>query len=94
MRRSEDIVRSSGCDWTIVRPAGLFDTAAVSDYRMVAGPRLPGRFTSRADLADALLRQVVDARDARAVVEVLTVEGVPRLIDILRKDTTPVVTLC
>ncbi|MFH9672187.1 NAD(P)-dependent oxidoreductase [Streptomyces sp. NPDC017405] len=86
MRRSEDIVRSSGCDWTIVRPAGLFDAAAVSAYRMAAGPRLPGRFTSRADLADALLRQVVDARDARAVVEVRTVEGVPGFIGMLRKE--------
>ena len=86
MRRSEEIVRRSDRDWTIVRPAGLFDTAAVSDYRMAAGPRLPGRFTSRADLADALLRQVVEDRDVRAVVEVRTVDGVPSLLDILRKE--------
>jgi len=86
MRRSEEIVRRSDCAWTIVRPAGLFDTAAVSDYRMAAGPRLPGRFTSRADLADALLRQVVEDRDVRAVVEVRTLEGVPSMLDIIRKE--------
>jgi uncharacterized protein YbjT (DUF2867 family) len=86
MRRSEEIVRGSDCDWTIIRPAGLFDTAAVSDYRMAAGPRLPGRFTSRADLANALLRQVVDGRDVRAVVEVRTLEGVPSFLDIIRKE--------
>ncbi|MFC1416148.1 NAD(P)-dependent oxidoreductase [Streptacidiphilus cavernicola] len=86
MRRSEEIVRDSGCDWTVVRPAGLFDTAAVSDYRMAAGPRLPGRFTARADLADALLRQAVEDRDVRAVVEVRTTEGVPKLLDLLRRE--------
>jgi uncharacterized protein YbjT (DUF2867 family) len=86
MRRSEEIVRGSDCDGTIIRPAGLFDTAGVSDYRMAAGPRLPGRFTSRADLANALLRQVVDDRDVRAVVEVRTLEGVPSLLDIIRKE--------
>ncbi|WP_042408099.1 NAD(P)-dependent oxidoreductase [Streptacidiphilus carbonis] len=86
MRRSEEIVRDSDCEWTIVRPAGLFDAPAVSAYRMAAGPRLPGRFTSRSDLADALLRQVVDGLDPRAVVEVRTVEGTPGFIDILRKE--------
>jgi len=86
MRRSEEIVRGSDCDWTIVRPAGLFDAAAVSDYQLAAGPRLPGRFTSRADLADALLRQVVDGRHPRAVVEVRTTEGAPTILDIIRKE--------
>ncbi|WNM29387.1 NAD(P)H-binding protein [Streptomyces sp. Li-HN-5-11] len=86
MRRSEEIVRGSDRDWTIIRPAGLFDTAAVSDYRMAAGPRLPGRFTSRADLAHALLRQVADDRDVRAVVEVRTVEGTPGFLDLIRKE--------
>ncbi|MFE7795400.1 NAD(P)-dependent oxidoreductase [Streptomyces sp. NPDC057460] len=86
MRRSEEIVRDSDCDWTIIRPAGLFDAAAVSNYQMVAGPRLPGRFTSRADLANTLLRQVVDDRDLRAVVEVRTTEGAPSILDIIRKE--------
>ncbi|MCX3059959.1 NAD(P)-dependent oxidoreductase [Streptomyces beihaiensis] len=86
MRRAEEIVRGSDRAWTILRPAGLFDTDTVSDYRMAAGPRLPGRFTSRADLANALLRQVTDGRDIREVVEVRTVEGVPSLLDIIRKE--------
>ena len=86
MRRSEEIVSRSDCDWTVVRPAGLFDAPAVSRYRMAAGPRLPGRFTSRSDLANALLRQVVDNLDLRAVVEVRTLEGAPGLLDIIRKE--------
>ena len=86
MRRSEEIVRRSGTDWTIVRPAGLFDTPDLSDYRMAPGPRLAGRFTSRTDLADALLRQVVQDSDVRAVVEVRTLQGVPSMLDIIRKE--------
>ena len=86
MRRSEEIVSRSDCDWTVVRPAGLFDAPAVSRYRMAAGPRLPGRFTSRSDLANALLRQVVDGLDPRAVVEVRTEEGTPTFLDIIRKE--------
>jgi hypothetical protein len=86
MRRSEEIVSRSDCDWTVVRPAGLFDAPAVSRYRMAAGPRLPGRFTSRSDLANALLRQVVDNLDPRAAVEVRTLEGAPTILDIIRKE--------
>ncbi|MFC5911030.1 NAD(P)-dependent oxidoreductase [Streptacidiphilus monticola] len=88
MRRAEELVRACGLDWTIVRPAGLFDTEGVSDYRLEAGPRLPGRFTSRADLADALLRLATeDAPDlVRTSVEVRTVQGVPTLLQLLRKE--------
>ncbi|MGW3169391.1 NAD(P)-dependent oxidoreductase [Streptomyces sp. NPDC001153] len=52
MRRMEDIVRASGHDWTVLRPAGLFDTTG---QRLPAGPRpaaravhLPGRPRARA----------------------------------------------
>lgn len=86
MRRGEEVVSRSDCDWTVVRPAGLFDAPAVSHYRMAAGPRLPGRFTSRSDLANALLRQVVDGLDPRAVVEVRTEQGTPSFLDIIRNE--------
>ncbi|MFD4505270.1 NAD(P)-dependent oxidoreductase [Streptomyces sp. NPDC058457] len=85
MRRMEDIVRDSGHRWTIVRPAGLFDTDAVSDYR-VDTSRLPGRFTSRPDLGNALLREATDDRHVGAAVDVRTTEGVPGILDVIRKE--------
>lgn len=88
MRRMERIVGDSGLEWTVVRPAGLFDADAVSDYQ-VGTSRLPGRFTSRADLAHALLRQATGDRHdpaVRAFIDVRTVEGVPSLLDVLRKE--------
>ncbi len=86
-RRMEEIVRASGLDWTIVRPSGLFDTTTVSDYRIVVAPdRLPGMFTSRADLADVLLREVVDDRCVRRCIEVITTEGTPNYLRVFLKE--------
>lgn len=77
-RRMEQIVRSTDLDWTIVRPSGLFDAADVSDYRVAVEPhRLPGMFTSRTDLADVLVREVVDDRHLRTCLEVITTQGTP-----------------
>lgn len=86
MRRMEEIVRTSGLDWTVVRPGGLFDTGTVSDYR-VATSRQPGRFTSRADLGNVLLRQVTGGPYAAVhdYVDVRTTQGTPSLLDIIRK---------
>ncbi|MEV7322224.1 NAD(P)H-binding protein [Streptomyces sp. NPDC093970] len=85
MRRMEGIVCEGDHRWTVVRPAGLFDGDTVSDYR-VATSRLPGRFTSRADLGDALLREAVDDRHVRAFVDVRTSTGVPGILDVIRKE--------
>ncbi|SFD49344.1 NAD(P)-dependent oxidoreductase [Streptomyces aidingensis] len=87
MRRMEAVLRESGLDWTVIRPAGLFDAEDVSAYR-VAAERLPGRFTSRADLADALLRQATDSggRHVRAFIDVRTTEGTPSLIGVIRRE--------
>ncbi|MBA2946520.1 NAD(P)-dependent oxidoreductase [Streptomyces himalayensis] len=85
MRRMEEIVRDCDRDWTVIRPAGLFDTTAVSDYQ-VGDARLPGRFTSRADLANALLRRAVDGGHVRTFIDVRTTEGTPSLLDLLRKE--------
>ncbi|MFD2348523.1 hypothetical protein ACFSTC_02685 [Nonomuraea ferruginea] len=45
-----------------------------------------GRFTSRRDLADALIREAVEDRNPRAVVEVITTEGTPNLYRMLVKE--------
>ena len=77
MHRMEEIVRSSGLDWTIVRPGGLFDAAEVTDDYEVSPQRLPGRLTSRADLADLLVTEATEPRYARSTIEVITRSGPP-----------------
>ncbi|AIS01675.1 NAD(P)-dependent oxidoreductase [Streptomyces glaucescens] len=85
MRRMEDAVRHSGLAWTVLRPGGLFDTDTVSDYRL-ATRRLPGRYTSRADLAHALLRHATGEAHVHAFVDVRTTENTPGMLDLLRKE--------
>jgi putative NADH-flavin reductase len=57
----EWIIRSSGLDWTIVRPGLLTNRAATGQYRVLTKPR-DWRFgvMSRADVADFLVRQIDD----------------------------------
>lgn len=85
MRAMESIVRESALDWTIVRPSGLFDAHDVSDYRVSDGP-LDGVFTSRADLADLLVRQVEDDQFVGKAVEITTSQGAPTLLQMIRQE--------
>lgn len=71
MRRMEDSLRASDLDWTIVRASGLFDGDRITDYT-VAPSSIPGRYTCRADLADALIREATENRNVRACVDVIT----------------------
>lgn len=76
MARMEAIVRGSAVEWTIVRPGGLFDTDAPTGTVAVATHRLPGRYTSRADLAEVLLREATGMPGHPcAVVEAITRSG-------------------
>lgn len=85
MTRMEAIVRGSDLSWTVVRPAGLFDTDhPTADYQ-VAAHRLHGRLTSRADLAHLLLREATDPQHPRQIIEVVTRSGLPTTGDFLRK---------
>lgn len=79
MRRMEAILRGSGLDWTVVRPSGLFMTEAITDYR-VAEDHIRSQFTSRADLADCMLRQLTSDRYLRKAVAVATFSAQPRLL--------------
>lgn len=77
MQRMEHIVEISGLDWTIVRPGGLFNTAApTGDYQVAAG-RLPGRVTSRADLAELLVQEATQPRFSGSTIEVITRSQTP-----------------
>ena len=80
MLRMERIVQSSGLDWTIVRPAGLFNTSEPTRDYDVSSQRLPGRFTSRADLAQTLIREASQSRHSRVTIEVITRSGRPSAI--------------
>ncbi|HEX7824048.1 MAG TPA: NAD(P)H-binding protein [Mycobacterium sp.] len=85
VRRMEDVIRGSGLDWTIVRPSGLFDLPAPTDYvRGVVDP--VGAFTARIDLADYLLSLAADSSTARQTVVISTTEGTPSLWQMIRRE--------
>ncbi len=67
----EDIVRSSGLDWTIVRPPALTNKARTEKYR-VGIDRLPfmGFTASRANVADFMVRAMEDSSYSREIVGV------------------------
>lgn len=85
MRRMETLVMASDVDWTILRPSGLFQTPAVTAYR-VADAHLAARYTSRTDLADCMLRQLSDDRYLRMVVSVATVAEQPNLLSFIWRE--------
>src|SRR5437016_10484133 len=57
MKQMETLLMKSELDWTVVRASGLFETPAVTDYQ-AAEDHIIGQFTSRADLADCMLKQL------------------------------------
>jgi uncharacterized protein YbjT (DUF2867 family) len=85
MLKMEELVMASDLDWTIARPSGLFETDSVTAYETAEGT-LPLQYTSRADLADALLRAAVDGLSLRTTMAVATVDPRPRVIDLLRQE--------
>jgi putative NADH-flavin reductase len=85
MRRLEELVTGSDLTWTIVRPSGLFETEHVTSYA-VGERHLPQRFTSRADLADCLLRQATDATWVRRVIAVATTDVRPSMVTLIWRE--------
>jgi hypothetical protein len=85
MRRMEALVAGCHLDWTIVRPSGLFETPAVTAYEVAEG-QVDGRFTSRADLADCLLRQLGTDGSLRKFLAVATTEVQPNLYQLLWRE--------
>jgi uncharacterized protein YbjT (DUF2867 family) len=85
IRRMETVVRSSGLEWTIVRPSGLFDLDNVTEY--IAGPVDPvGAFTARNDLADYLLRLATDGATAGQTVTISSTEHTPTFLQMIRRE--------
>ncbi|WP_371500778.1 NAD(P)H-binding protein [Kitasatospora sp. NBC_00374] len=85
MRRMESVIRASGVVWTIVRPSGLFDHPAPTDYQ-VAEDRADGLFTARADLAAAMLAQLRDDRYGRRAMAVITTAVRPSILGLIWRE--------
>jgi len=63
-QQQEQIVRASGLDWTIVRPAAFTDGRSTGKYRhgFATDDKTTQLKISRADVAEFLLRQLSDSR--------------------------------
>lgn len=85
VRRMEAIVSASDLAWTIVRPSGLFEAPAVSDYG-VEIDHIGHRFTARIDLADCLLRQVLDDTYVRSAIAVATTTATPSMLSLIWRE--------
>ncbi len=85
MRRMEATVSESDLVWTIVRPSGLFEAPAVSDYR-VALEYVGCRFTARIDLADCLLREAQSDSHARQTIAVATPSAKPSMLKLIWQE--------
>lgn len=79
MQQMEALVMNSRLDWIIVRPSGLFETEAVTDYQM-AEDSIRGQFTSRADLAACMLEQLTSDQFLHKSVAVATFSARPKLL--------------
>lgn len=87
-RRMEAVVRSSGLDWTILRPSGLFETPSVTDYALTEG-YTTGKFTSRTDLAACMLRLLGDEGSFQSTLAIATVAVQPKLLQMLLREALP-----
>ncbi|MEU9004163.1 NAD(P)H-binding protein [Streptomyces sp. NPDC048551] len=82
MRRMEDVIRRTGLDWTLVRPSGLFEHPAVTDYH-TAETSADGVFTARTDLAASMLRELGERRYVRTAMGVITTEVKPNIAKLI-----------
>ena len=85
MRRMEAMVTTSDSEWTILRPSGLFELPAVTEFSLTE-KHGPGRFTSRADLAAAIVLQLSDARFVGNVAHVITTKNNPSLLSMMWRE--------
>ena len=77
--RMETLVRDSDTRWTIVRACWLFDSAAVTPYKL-SSDSPQGMFTARSDLAACMLAQLTDDRFLHKVIAVHTTTGTPSIM--------------
>jgi uncharacterized protein YbjT (DUF2867 family) len=69
MRGMEEVVRTSGLAWTILRPPWLTNRRPTGSYRTEANGNVRGGFqVSRTDLADCMLRCLTDQATSRVAI--------------------------
>ena len=85
MKQMETLLMQSELDWTVVRPAGLFETQDITAYQ-VAEDHIRGQFTSREDVADCMLQQLATDQYSRKVIAVATTSMRPNLMKFLRQE--------
>src|SRR5260221_10941878 len=85
MKQMETLLMKSELDWTVVRPSGLFETEAATDYQL-AEDHIRGRFTSRADLADCMLKQLTTDQYSRKVMAVATFSVQPSMVKFMLQE--------
>ncbi|MDT0469227.1 NAD(P)-dependent oxidoreductase [Streptomyces gibsoniae] len=82
MRRMEAVIRQTDLDWTLVRPSGLFEHPAVTDFH-TAETSADGVFTARADLAASMLRELEERRYIRTAMGVITTAVKPNIAKLI-----------
>ncbi|MFG2472415.1 NAD(P)-dependent oxidoreductase [Streptomyces canus] len=82
MRRMETVIRQTNLDWTLVRPSGLFEHPAVTDYH-TAETSADGVFTARVDLAASMLNELEDRRYVRTAMGVITTTVKPNIAKLI-----------
>lgn len=85
MKQMEALLRESDLDWTVVRPSGLFETPAVTDYQ-VAEDHIRRQFTSRADLADCMLKLLATDQYSHKVIAVATFSAQPGMLKFMLQE--------
>ena len=85
MRRMEAVLADSATEWTAVRPSGLFEHPVLTAYRTAPGSA-DGVYTSRTDLAAAMLRELDENAYVRAAMGVVTVDTRPGFRKLLREE--------
>lgn len=85
MRRMEALLADSAVEWTAVRPSGLFEHPAITAYR-TAPQSADGLYTSRSDLAAAMLRELDENAYLRTAMGVATVDTRPGFLKLMREE--------
>ncbi len=84
MQKMEQRVMNSDLDWTIVRPSGLFETPGITDYQVADA--FIGRYTSRTDLADCMLKQLATTQYLHKTVTVATISAQPNMFRLILRE--------
>ncbi len=85
MKQMETLLMNSELNWTVVRPSGLFETSAVTDYQ-IAEDHIRRQFTSRADLADCMLKLLTTDQYSRKVIAVATFSTQPSMVKFMLQE--------